>query len=1070
MKNENSIMKHWALQAFGDERFRKADAMVSNYLSIQALKQCISYDQFIVDFSLIEKAGMAWEFVAIENYDYVLKRIFDDNAEERRIIAKESASRAFDYYRVLPIPDDDLSNIFFILHLSGIAYCGDRWPDLRRLIVDENIEFEPQEEVEWDRYLLCEIFNCWLLLLKKKNWKDISGIVCSINKLREKQGVFEKQFLNKFNEINNVASAFRLMVLYHLAKATELISRYMINGDGGEAKTLAEIDKQFEDAKKAVVCTTDKALELIICWLHISATMMIKGALWSLVSIMQNRNFIKNEIENRGIIELLPPQRMAVKEMGLLDPAKRAVIVELPTSGGKTALAQFRILQALNLFHSSNGWVAYVAPTRALVGQITRRLKQDFNTMNIVVEQLSGAIDIDFVENEVLDKNAFNILVATPEKLQHVIRNKRINRPLSLIVMDEAHNIEDGERGLRIELLLATIKQDRPEANFLLLMPYVPNARDLAQWLAPDQNGGVSLGIANWRANDQIIGIFKTERGNKKGDWSLNFESLTTSRNTLLLKGVHKVGNGKILNKTYTQLKSLSMKTAAMAKVFSNRGVCIAVAQKIHDAWKMARVLSAEMEELKTVPEEIRLVQRYIATEIDPHFELIEMLNKGIAVHHAGLPTELLSLIENLVELNKIKILCATTTIAQGLNFPVSSVFMSSYKYPYGKQMSPRAFWNLAGRVGRIDHKNIGVIGIASNDQDNEIRKFVSEATGNLLSRLETMVDDLIKTGGEVNLLDKFISEEQWADYRGFVAHLWNEKRELDAVINDTEQLLRNTYGFNSLNSSTKIENNKKAEILLQITKQYIKSISKNSATATLADSTGFSPEGVQMAISGLSTLGKKLNYNDWRAESLFGREGTSQLQDLFGIMLKIPELKKSLREITSKDKYTSTMLSNVTRQWVMGDGIAKIAQNYFDGDDFTDKLTKACKAIYRNLSNSGAWGISALTKTPASGIDFDGINSEDKRRLNMLPSMIYYGVNSEAAVLMRMNFVPRSIADNLGKKYSSQYKTLDYSKVENYIYELNKDDWDSMRPKDVHMSGEDYYNIWRLLSGKAGS
>jgi replicative superfamily II helicase len=37
--------------------------------------------------------------------------------------------------------------------------------------------------------------------------------------------------------------------------------------------------------------------------------------------------------------------------------------------------------------------------------------------------------------------------------------------------MDEAHNIEDESRGLRIELLLATIKQESARANFLLLMP-----------------------------------------------------------------------------------------------------------------------------------------------------------------------------------------------------------------------------------------------------------------------------------------------------------------------------------------------------------------------------------------------------------------------------------------------------------------------------------------------------------------------------------------------------------------------------------------------------------------------
>lgn len=62
------------------------------------------------------------------------------------------------------------------------------------------------------------------------------------------------------------------------------------------------------------------------------------------------------------MFELLPPQRVALQEQGLLDQASRAVIVELPTSGGKTTLAQFRMLQALNQFDAEKRWVAYVAP------------------------------------------------------------------------------------------------------------------------------------------------------------------------------------------------------------------------------------------------------------------------------------------------------------------------------------------------------------------------------------------------------------------------------------------------------------------------------------------------------------------------------------------------------------------------------------------------------------------------------------------------------------------------------------------------------------------------------------
>ena len=48
-------------------------------------------------------------------------------------------------------------------------------------------------------------------------------------------------------------------------------------------------------------------------------------------------------------------------------------------ASGKTLIAEFRILQALNQFSDDNGWVVYVAPTRALVNQIASRLKRDLS-------------------------------------------------------------------------------------------------------------------------------------------------------------------------------------------------------------------------------------------------------------------------------------------------------------------------------------------------------------------------------------------------------------------------------------------------------------------------------------------------------------------------------------------------------------------------------------------------------------------------------------------------------------------------------------------------------------------
>src|SRR5690606_17160780 len=108
-------------------------------------------------------------------------------------------------------------------------------------------------------------------------------------------------------------------------------------------------------------------------------------------------------------------------------------------------------------------------------------------------------------------------------------------------------------------------------------------------------------------------------------------------------------------------------------------------------------------------PEQILLVQQYLKSEISPDFELVDMLSKGVGVHNAGLSDEARQLMEWLAEEGVLRVLCATTTVAQGINFPVSSVFMQSIYLSdgsYGRQMKPREFWNLAGRAGRIGHSS----------------------------------------------------------------------------------------------------------------------------------------------------------------------------------------------------------------------------------------------------------------------------------------------------------------------------------------------------------------------------
>jgi len=1079
--NNESLQKvdtYWAVLAVGeDERDRGLKVANTRLVQKAVGKQMfIDFPENSLDDELLRRLAMAYEMAAIEGMSAILNPASNDDELRSQCVA--GAWRAFELRRLFDLPEQGEERIFHILHLSALAYCGDRWSDLRRWYNENEqvIHVPSVADALWDRRLLYRLFECWIRLFRKKRWDDLDRIQEIIAGLRDDQRTYESGVLNNGSNAEDRGMALRLIALYHWAKGTELLAKYMLQGEPAGITSL--LDKHFESAVDAATACGDVQLEVLLRWLHTASRQMVVGSIWWVLGNVNPHitKFVREVTKQQAMFELLPPQRAALQEQGLLDPASTAVVVELPTSGGKTLLAQFRMLQALNQFDAENGWVAYVAPTRALTAQITRRLRRDFEPIGVRVEQLTGAVEIDTFEEDLLTKDGrergFDVLVSTPEKLQLVIRNKKIPRPLALVVMDEAHNIEDEARGLRIELLLATIKRECSSANFLLLMPYVENAETLARWLAQDVSAGraISIGTTPWKPNERIVGMFRAEPDDsKRAGWRLQYQTLTTTPKAIPLEGDHLVGDvkplevakSKLINTRTGQQKGPTLQAAAMAKVMSERGTSIAVANNTDWVWSMARHVSETFSVLSPIPERIQLVQNFLKTEISTDFELIDLLSHGVGVHHSGLSDEVRALIEWLTEKGELRVLCATTTIAQGINFPVSSVFLSSNKYPYGKEMSPREFWNLAGRAGRMNHDSVGVVGIAAGNEPQEIIDYVSRATGELVSRLVNMLNELDEE--RLNDLESVIQEEQWEDFRCYVAHLWNEKKNLDAVLADTEQLLRNTYGYGILRASD--NGREKADKLLEATKNYARKLANNPGQVELADMTGFSPEGVRQALAGLNQLERKLTAEDWTPESLLG--DSSGMADLYGVMLRVPQLKNSLEEIGGGG-FEKKYIADLTEAWISGKSLHEIAKSFFGGGE-TKAITGACKAIYKNLVNTGTWGFSALSRL--SGIDFDALSESERRRINALPAMIYHGVKSEEGVLMRMNSAPRSVAEKLGKEFKVSIDQ-DVSKAgvheaREFLKSLGSDDWARIRPEGSHLSGSDYKDIWELLAGE---
>lgn len=1069
------LRSHWAIEAVGTERVEAAhNAAASMYVDLNlGLQLHREGTHDAATEALIQDVAFAYEIVASERIEALAHASLHSTASEAEV-AEAAAHEAFALFRALPLKLDSLEALVHqVLQLGALAYCSDRWAEYRAWMREREVTPELfQSDGSWDTRVLSDLGRIWTGLLRKDGWRDLEGVAETVARLRAEQRENEDLLFEAQERTEDLqAAGWRLVALYHWARLSEMVATYLMQGEPADIAT--QLEFHFDRAIAAAQQSADPAFVVVLQWQRAMAQRMVAGALWAVTRIgPEIRSIVETATRQRSMFEMLPPQRIAIQEQGLLDPASAAVVVDLPTSAGKTILAEFKIVQAISQFKQDKGWVAYVAPTRALVSQITRRLRRDLGPSGIRVEELTSAVEIDEIEAGMLNESPFDVLVATPEKLHLAIRNSAIDRPLALLVLDEAHNIEDSDRGIRIELLLATVKRDCAQANFLLLMPYVPNGEDLARWLAPRTGKSISLATTPWQPNDRLIGLVSAvpPASGRGKDWRMSFEPMLTSGSSMKVSGLYQIGEGPQLDLTFSNIKnSLSKIAGASALTLSERGTAIVICPTIPTVWTIAEELARELPEV-TDPD-IALVQRYLAAEISDDYALIGMLGHRVGVHHAGLSDETRALMEWLAEQGKLRLLVATTGLSQGLNFPVSSILLASRNLPSGRfnrAMTAREFWNLAGRAGRVDQDSIGVVGISSKEGDREsLAQFLSDQAGALVSRLVVLLNELEVAGRLLNL-ERSIYNDQWADFRSYVAHLFAQKKSLDAVLSETELLLRNTFGYSSLAEASPAERQKGLR-LLEATRAYAAELAQNVETTTLADSTGFTPEGIRSAMGEMRRMDKSLDASDWQPGSLFGDVSSSALPDLMRVMLQLPQIRDSIDELSGVGAGIGDRAAKIAADWVAGVSIKSIAERYFgDAASPTAALTEATKAIYRNLATAGTWGLTALSKLPTSGIDFENVSESDLRSINLLGAMLYHGVNTEAGVVMRMSSVPRTAANSLGAEFAQSHEpgSLRPSEAREFLSQLSEADWGRHVPRGSDLAGSDLRDLWQVLSG----
>ncbi len=1055
----------WLRTAVGEERLSQTATEVSRRRLTNALSgpAPATEDQ---DLHFVTKALELQLFDALDD---------EGRVDELRAVAEET----FQIARTLAWPEEPIAAAEWLVRLGCIAVLGDRSVDFRRIVTETELPALSPDSGDWGVRVWSSILYVWLRLLRKKGWDDLDAIQERIVVIRQAQRAIEPAFLKEAEARQDAQPAWELMAQYHLAKAAEILGAYVGQGSvDGHYDVREQLEAQFDRAIGASARGHLVELETLSRLLARTARVMVDNSIWTVTRAVNSRvtRFVESLTargRGRPIFEMLPPQRRTLREEGLLGSGHRSVVVSLPTSSGKTFIAEFRILQALNQFDYENGWVAYLAPTRALVNQLTTRLRRDFSRLGTVVEKVSPALEVDGLEAGMLTETdrgqQFRILVTTPEKLDLMLRGgweNEIGRPLTLVVVDEAHGLASETRGLKLELLLATINRECRYAQFLLLTPFIRNGAEIAGWLSPDSNKSIDMGV-DWTPNDRVVAIVRVDRGSHIGEFSLSLHTRHTTRNTLDVPEQIRIGEPRPLGLAWSKVKDSPGKIAATtAQILQKRGTVIVLADTPTATWSIANTLKTEENKRTLEGDELGHVKRFLSDEMGQDFPLASLLEYGVGVHHAGMSEDTRALVEWLTENDRLGVLVATTTIAQGVNFPVSGVVFASHQYrfgkwPYRRDMPPEDFWNIAGRAGRVDQGDLGVVALAAKDDARQqvLEEFIDASVGELNSTLIEMVQTAAEAGSLLRL-ESLSYQPGWSAFVQYLAHTYRQIGNHEQFAAQVEQVLRGTLGFQSLRKSHKGW----ADRLVEGVYAYAERI--KGKPLGFVDATGFSWESVNATLARLDQ--EKLPKDVWSPELFAGRR--DDLRRMMGLLLEVPELRDPLRDVTGGTSPNGDKLARIICAWVQGRPLTEMATEFFGQPGEVDRaatdpvkaMTKCCQRVFGRLTQTASWGLSAL-QTLTLGQTLDELSSDEQRSLRNLPARVYYGVNSDEAVALRLLGVPRTAAPALATGLSVKAGEP-LHQIRSRLRAADVSDW----TKVMGERGASYHRVWSIIEGES--
>uniref|UniRef100_A0A4W6DCC1 Helicase POLQ-like n=1 Tax=Lates calcarifer TaxID=8187 RepID=A0A4W6DCC1_LATCA len=399
---------------------------------------------------------------------------------------------------------------------------------------------------------------------------------------------------------------------------------------------------------------------------------------------------------------------------------RKNLIYSLPTSGGKTLVAEILVLREL-LCRKKD--CLFILPYISLVQEKVRGLASFGLELDFMVEEYAGSKG-KFPPVKRREKRS--LYVATIEKahslVNSLIETNRLDN-LGLVVVDELHMLGDGSRGAIIEMTLAKVLYMSKKTQIIGMSATLGNIRDLQTFLKAENytNDFRPVQLKEYvKLNDTIYEVDPKEEDCFRFSRLLNFKYSSA---------MQKIDPDHII-----ALVTEVIPTHSCLVFCPTKKNCENVAGMI------CKYLKEEFLQHRQAEKAVLLRELRDSGNGSVCPVLRRTVPYGLAYHHSGLTSEERKLVEEAYSSGVLCLLTCTSTLAAGINLPARRVILRS-PYVATDFLKRSQYKQMVGRAGRAGIDTVGesILILQSKDR-NMAQTLVCSPMENCYSNL--MHDD----------------------------------------------------------------------------------------------------------------------------------------------------------------------------------------------------------------------------------------------------------------------------------------------------------------------------------------